>query len=252
MADARRIAVAGGTGLVGRQVTDVLRTAGHEVVILARANGVDLISGDGLDQALSGVEVVIDVTNTPETDPVKAREFFETATDRLLTAEQRAGVGHHVVLSIVGVDRVEGNGHYVAKRRQEELVQAGPVPATVVRATQFHDFAGMVVGWTRHGDVATVPPLLVQPVAVSDVAQLLVEVAAGAPRSGILELAGPEAQDFVDMARRTLAVRGDSVRLVPSWHDGPFGADMAGDVLLPGPDAKIAATTFEAWLEAGA
>lgn len=155
---------------------------------------------------------------------------------------------HHVLLSIVGIDRVEGNGHYVGKRRQEELVAVGPVPATILRATQFFDFAGVVVGWTRDGDVATVPPLLVQPVAVGDVAEVLADIAAGAPRGRAPDLAGPEPHDFVDMARRTQVARGDPIRLVPSWQDSPFGLDMAGDVLLPGPDAQLAPTTFDAWL----
>ncbi|MGH3977955.1 MAG: SDR family oxidoreductase, partial [Pseudonocardiaceae bacterium] len=153
-----------------------------------------------------------------------------------------------LVLSIVGVDRVEGTAHFAGKRCQEELVQAGPIPATIVRATQFHEFAAMVVGWTRHGDVAAVPPLLVQPVAASDVGQVLAEIATGAPDNRVLELAGPDTQDLVDMARRTLAARGQSVRLVPSWR--PFGVDMAGEVLLPGPDAQLAPTTFDAWLAA--
>jgi uncharacterized protein YbjT (DUF2867 family) len=155
---------------------------------------------------------------------------------------------HHVVLSIAGVDRAEGNPHYAGKRRQEELVRAGAVPWTVVRATQFHDFAAMVVGWTRRDDTAVVPPLLVQPIAVSDVARVLAEIAGGPPREGVLEVAGPEPQDLVDMARRTLVARGDRVRLVPSWRGGPFGVEMAGEVLLPGPAARIVSTTFDAWL----
>jgi uncharacterized protein YbjT (DUF2867 family) len=248
MADhAATIAVAGGTGLVGRRVVEALRDAGREVVVLARSAGVDLITGDGLRPALDGVRVVVDVTNTPVTDPAQAREFFETTTSRLLMAEEQAGVRHHVVLSIVGVDRVEGNGHYVGKRRQEELAEAGPIPTTVLRATQFHEFAGMVVSWTRDGDVATVPPLLIQPVAVTDLAEVLAEIATQPARPGRLELAGPDQQDLVDMARRTLAAHGESLRLIPSWK-GLFGTEMAGNVLLPGADARIGATTFDTWL----
>jgi uncharacterized protein YbjT (DUF2867 family) len=243
-----RTAVVGGTGLVGREVVEALGRAGHEPVVVARSRGVDLLTGEGLDGAMGGVEAVIDVTNTTARDPDTAREFFATTTRRLMAAEERAGVRHHVVLSIVGLDRVEGNAHYAGKRRQEELARAGQVPATIVRATMFHDFAGMVVGWTRKDDAAVVPPLLIQPVAVSDVAEVLAEVATGAHEGGMLDLAGPEPQDLVDMARRTLAARGDAIRLIPSWHDGPFGAEMAGDVLLPCPGACIAPTTFETWL----
>ena len=239
-----RIAVAGGTGLVGRQTVKTLRRSGHDAVVIARSVGVDLTTGAGLADALVGVDAVIDVTNTPTVDPDEAREFFATTTTQLLAAEHNAGVRHHVVLSIVAVDRVEGNGHYAGKRAQEGAALAGSVPATIVRATQFFDFAAMVVGWTQRGQVATVPPLLVQPVAAADVGDVLVEVAVGEPQNGVRELAGPEPQDLVDMARRTLAARETSLRLIPSWR-GPFGVEMAGEVLLPGPDAQIAPITFE-------
>ncbi len=244
-----RVAVVGGTGLVGRHTSRALRQARHDAVVVARSTGADVVTGAGLDAALAGVEAVIDVTNTVAADAEAAREFFAASTGHLLAAEQRAGVTHHVVLSIVGVNRIEGNAHYAGKRRQEELALAGPIPATIVRATQFHEFAAMVVEWTRQGDVATVPPLLVQPVAASDVGQILAEVATRTPpHGGTPELAGPETQDLVDMARRTLAARGQSLRLVPSWRAGPFRVELAGEVLLPGPYARLAPTTFDAWL----
>ncbi len=242
-----RVCVVGGTGLVGRQTVQALRRAGHDAVVVARSVGVDVITGEGLADALAGADAVIDVTNTTATDAEGTREFFGTVSRRLMEAEQDAGVGHHVVLSIVGVDRVPSNAHYAGKCEQERVALAGPVPTTVVRATQFFSFAAMVAGWTRQGDVVTVPPLLVQPVAVSDVADVLVEVATGAPHDGTIELAGPHTEDLVDMARRTFGARGESLRLVPTWQ-GPFGVAMAGEVLLPGPDARIAPTTFETWL----
>jgi uncharacterized protein YbjT (DUF2867 family) len=241
-----RVAVIGGTGLVGRHTIRALHRAGHDAVVVARSTGTDVTTGAGLDTALAGVEAVVDVTNTLAQSAEAAREFFTTSTRYLLAAEQRAAVGHHVVLSVVGVDRVEGNAHYAGKRCQEELVAAGPIPATIVRATQFHEFAAMVVDWTRQGDVAIVPPLLMQPVAASDVGDVLAEVATRAPHGGTPEFAGPETQDLVDMARRTLAARGQSIRLVPSWR--PFGVEMAGEVLLPGPGARLAPTTFDTWL----
>ncbi len=243
-----KIAVGGGTGLVGRATVDALRRAGHVPAVIARATGVDLMTGEGLEEALDGVDAVIDATNFPVQDPEQARARFGQATARLLTAEQATGVRHHIVLSIACLDRVKGNAHYAGKREQERLAMAGPVPASILRATQFFEFGAMVVAWTRRGDAAQVPPLLLQPVAVGDVAEVLVEVAAGAPMNGSVELAGPEPQDLVDMARRTLAARGESIRLVPTWR-GPFGVEAAGEALLPGPDARIAPTTFEAWLE---
>lgn len=243
---AARVAVAGGTGLVGRHVVEALHRSGHEAVVLTRESGIDLEAGEGLADALVGASAVIDVTNTPAANQDQARSFFGAVTGNLLVAEEQAGVQHHVALSIVGVDRVEGNGHYVAKRVQEQLVAGGPVPSTILRATQFFEFAAMVVSWTRHGNVAAVPPLLIQPVAPGDVGDALVMVALEDP-AGTIELAGPEPQDLVDMARRTLAARGEAVRLTPTWR-GLFGVEMAGEVLLPGPGAMTGPTTFEQWL----
>jgi uncharacterized protein YbjT (DUF2867 family) len=244
-----RVAVVGGTGLVGRLTVQALRARNDEPVVVSRSHGVDAAAGTGLDRTLAGVEAVIDVTNGPATNPAAAREFFGSVTRNLLAAELRAGVGHHVVLSIVGVDRVGGNAHYAGKRLQEEIALAGPVPVTVLPATQFHEFAEMVVSRTRRGDTAVVPPLLVQPVAAADVAEVLAEIAAGPAQGRAADLAGPEPQDLVDMARRALAARGAGpVRLVPSWRDGPFGVEMAGEVLLPGPGARLGPTTFDAWL----
>lgn len=244
-----RVAVAGGTGRTGRRVVSALQRAGHRTVVLSRSCGVDLVAGTGVDRALAGVDAVIDVTNSLVADDDAPREFFASATGHLLDAERRAGVTHHVLLSILGVDRVHGNAHYVGKRHQEHLVRTGPVPYTIIRAAQFHDFAAMVVSWTRHGGTAVVPPLLVQPVAIADVADVLATSVAAPPRVDTIDLAGPGPQDLVDMARRTLARRGESLTLIPSWHDGPFGLEMAGDILLPGPGALLAATTFDAWLE---
>jgi uncharacterized protein YbjT (DUF2867 family) len=210
-----------------------------------------VFTGNGLDQALSGAEVVVDVTSVEATDPewLIARNFFATTTRNILAAEPRAGVRvrHHVLPSIVGLDRIEGNAHYAGKRLQEELVLSGSVPITIERATQFHEFAGMVVGWTRQGDGATVP-LFVQPFAARAVGQVLAEIAASDVQGRAADLAGPEPQDLVDMARRTLSAWGESVQLIPSWRSGVFGVDAAGEMLVPGPDARLAPTTFDAWL----
>jgi uncharacterized protein YbjT (DUF2867 family) len=242
-----KTAVAGGTGLVGRQTVEAVRRVGHDPVVLARSAGVDLTSGAGLAAALDGVDAVIDVTNTPSVNTDQMRAFFATVTGQLLAAEHHGGVRHHVVLSIVGLDRLPDHGHYAGKREQERLALSGPVPASVVRATQFFDFAAQMVNWTLRGQSAALAPLLLQPVAVTDVADVLVEVALGEPVNGICELAGPETQDLVDMARRTLAARGESPRLIPTWR-GRYGVEMAGEVLLPRPDARLAPTTFDHWL----
>jgi uncharacterized protein YbjT (DUF2867 family) len=245
-----RIAVIGGTGAAGRHVVSALKRTGHEPVVVSRSHGADVLTGKGLDDALRGVETVVDATNLQAPDVEATRELFAASTRHLLAAEERAKVRHHVLLSIVGLERIAGNAHYAGKKVQEELVAAGRIPWTIQRATQFHEFAGMVVDWTRSGGSATVPPLLVQPVAAADVGAVLAEIAAGPPRARATDLAGPQAEDLVDMARRTLAARGESIRLIPSWRNTVFGADAAGEVLLPGPDARIAPTSFDAWLAA--
>ncbi|MEU1036179.1 SDR family oxidoreductase [Streptomyces mirabilis] len=242
-----RIAVAGATGNIGSLTVAALERAGHDVVRISRSLGVDLRTGDGLDAALTGVEAVIDATSHEAADRDETVAFFGTTTRNLLAAEERAGVRHHVLLSIVGVDRVEGNPHYAGKREQERLVAEGRVPWTIVAATQFHDFAATVTSWTEQDGVATIPPLLVQPIAPQDVGDVLAEVATGEPQGRHLEVAGPEPQDLVDMARRTNDARGHAVKLVPTWSS-LLGEEMAGDVLLPGEDARIAPTTFDEWL----
>lgn len=242
-----RIAVAGATGNIGARVVASLQGAGHEVVAISRSNGVDLSSGDGIDAALAGVQAVVDAISAPPTDRDTTVDYLGTATRNLLAAEERAGVGHHVLLSIVGIHDIEGNAHYAGKREQERLVETGAVPWTIVPATQFHDFAEMVVSWTEQDGRAQIAPLLVQPIDPDDVAAVLAEIVVGDPRGRYVDVAGPETQDLVDMARRTLAVRGREVTLVPTWSS-IFGVTMAGNALLPGEKARIAPTTFDQWL----
>jgi uncharacterized protein YbjT (DUF2867 family) len=246
-----RIAVAGATGNIGARTVAALERDGHEVVRISRSLGVDLVTGAGLDDALAGVDAVVDAISAPPTDREQTATYFGTTTSNLLAAEQRAGVRHHVLLSIVGIHGIEGNAHYSGKREQERLVTEGPVPWTIVPATQFHDFAAMVAGWTERDGVATIAPLLVQPIAPADIAEILAEIATGEPQGRYVDVAGPETQDLVDMARRTNEVRGRVVKLVPTWS-GIFEVSMAGNVLLPGENARIAPTTFDDWLAAGA
>ncbi|WP_166903769.1 SDR family oxidoreductase [Mycobacterium sp. DL440] len=246
-----RIAVAGATGNIGARVVAALQGAGHEVVAISRSNGVDLSTGDGLDAALAGVRAVVDVISTPPLDREGTVDYLGSATGNLLAAEARAGVTHHVLLSIVGIHGIDGNPHYAGKREQEKLIEAGPVPWTIVPATQFHDFAEMVVSWTEQegpdGVSAPIAPLLVQPIDPDDVAAVLAEVVVGDPQGRHVDVAGPQTQDLVDMARRTLALRGREVTLVPTWAS-VFDVQMAGNALLPGEGARIAPTTFEQWL----
>ncbi len=234
--------------MVGRHVMRVLTEQSHDRVALARSAGTDLLTGHGVADALRGVEAVIDVLNTEETDPAAAEAFFSATTSHLQSAAIEAGVRHLVTLSIVNVDLVRDNGHYAGKRRQEHLTRSGPVPWSILRATQFFDFAEQTVAWTTHDGVAAVPPLLMQPVAVADVAQVLVEMATGPATRSIVELAGPDPHDLVDMSRRVLEMRSSTVQLRPSWHNGVFGLEFAGDVMLPSVSVRTGPTTFDQWL----
>jgi uncharacterized protein YbjT (DUF2867 family) len=229
-------------------VVDELKAAGHEARVVSRSAGVDVLSGEGLPRALHGADVVIDVLNTERPGRDGPRDFFVAAEAALAPAEHAAGVSHHVLLSIIELERVSQNAHYLGKQAQEESVLASPVPATILRAAPFHELAGMVVAWTRDGDQAVVPPLLVQPVDVGEVAAALVEAATGSPQTRARDLAGPERQDLVDMARRTMAARGDPVRITAGFG-GEWGVEMAGEALLPGPGTRLGTITFDEWLE---
>jgi uncharacterized protein YbjT (DUF2867 family) len=244
-----RIAIVGGTGLTGRHTAAAAQRAGNVVVIVARSTGADLMTGTGVIQALQGVEAVIDVTNAPVADVESARLAFGTMTRNLLNAEQRAGVRHHVLLSIVSINRLPHVPHYAGKLAQEALVEEGRVPFTIVRATQFHEFGEQMVQWNRQGDSAVIPPLLLQPVAASDVGDVLAETATRAPLNQSFELAGPDRLELVEMARRTMAARRQPVEVKAGWSGG-FDQTAAGEAFLPGPNARIAPTSFDAWLRA--
>jgi uncharacterized protein YbjT (DUF2867 family) len=226
-----RVAVAGGTGLVGRLVVQELMMSGHDPVVLARSQGVDLTTGRGLDEKLSGCEALIDVSNVITMSKSASVAFFGTATAQLLRAGAQAGVGHHVVLSIVGADTID-YGYYLGKRRQEELVAAGPLPWSVLRTTQFHEFAQQMLD-RAPGPLALVPTMRVQPVAASEVAAALVDRATGLPGGFVAPLAGPEQLELTDMTRRLMAARSSRRLVIPIRLPGRAGAAMAGGGLLP-------------------
>lgn len=242
-----RIAVAGGTGLVGRLVVDAARERGHDVVVLARAEGVDLTTGAGLAERLAGVAAVIDTTNRASHKRAEVEEFFGGVTRTLVAAEAAAGVGHHVALSIVGIDDVD-TAYYAGKRLQERLIAAGPVPWTVLRATQFHEFAEQALHFVTLGPVSLVPRMLSQPVAAREVAEALVVIAEGEPAGRAPELAGPERLQIVDLSRRLSKARGLGRWVVPVRAPGAAGQAMWSGALLPtgaGPRGRV---TFSEWL----
>lgn len=243
-----RVAVAGGTGLVGQMVVRALTEDGHEPVVLARSRGVDLVSGDGLDAAVAGAEAVVDVSNVTTTRRSVSVRFFEAATANLLRAEAGAGVQHHVVLSISGVDRVD-LGYYEGKRRQEELALAGPVPTTVLRAAQFHEFAGQVLAQSP-GPLAIVPRMRARPIAAVEVAAALATLATGEPDTTTPVLVGPQEQELVDMARRLVKHRGSRRAVVAVRLPGKGGRAMADGALLPTGPFTSGRQTFDEWLAA--
>jgi uncharacterized protein YbjT (DUF2867 family) len=241
-----RIAVAGGTGVVGSYVVEALRAASHDPVVLSRARGVDLVTGAGLDEALSGAEAVIDVSNRPTTSRKRSVSFFEAATKNLVQAGLRAGVRHHVALSIVGIDRVDF-GYYAGKRRQEELVLASPLPTSVLRATQFHEFAGQVLE-RMPGPVALVPTMQVQPIAAREVADALVVQALDSPVGMAPQLAGPEKESLADMARQLLRAKGSRRRVLQVRLPVRGAAAMASGGLRPSQPGPRGVQTYAEWL----
>ncbi|MQY13987.1 hypothetical protein SRB5_41470 [Streptomyces sp. RB5] len=242
-----RIAVAGGTGVAGRLVVAALKSRGYAPVVLSRGQGVDLVTGAGLDAALAGTEAVIDVSNLSTMNKKEAIAFFDKAGHNLLGAAERAGVRHLVTVSIVGVDRVR-NGYYAGKMRQEDIVRGGAVPWTILRSTQFHEFAGQVLAGVP-GPIAVVPTGQVQPIAVREVAEALVGLALDAPRGMAPEIAGPKVESLVGMARRLMAAGGARKRPVLPVH---FPGGMSSGGLLPTGQGPRGRVTFDEWLkEAG-
>jgi uncharacterized protein YbjT (DUF2867 family) len=240
-----RIAVIGGTGLIGSQVVKKLNAAGHEAVPHSQSTGVDVISGRGLDEAVAGAEVVVNLTNSPTFDEASL-DFFRTSMDNLLAAARRGGAGHFVILSIVGADQVPELDYYRAKVLQERILAAGSIPYSIVRATQFMEFMDAVLSWTADGDTVRLPATPIQPIAAKDVAAAVAEVAAGAPLNGIRNIAGPEVFSLDELGRTTLSRRGDNRTVVTDPTAGMFAA-VKGDVLTDR-HAHLAPTRYTDWL----
>ncbi|MFI9251239.1 SDR family oxidoreductase [Streptomyces sp. NPDC053069] len=240
-----KIAVIGGTGLIGSQVVTDLIAAGHEAVPHSKSTGVDVISGQGLDQAVAGADVVVNLTNSPTFDEASPA-FFRTSMDNLLAAAHKSGVGHFVILSIVGADQVPELDYYKAKVLQEQILAAGPVPYSIVRATQFMEFMDAVMSWTADGETVRLPATPIQPIAAKDVANAVAQVAAGAPLNGIRNIAGPEIFPLDELGRITLSHKGDNRAVVTDPTAGMFAA-VKGDVLTD-EHAHLAPTRYTDWL----
>ncbi|WP_424467117.1 SDR family oxidoreductase [Pseudoclavibacter helvolus] len=242
-----KIAIAGGTGCVGRLVVEQARTRGHEIVVLTRSNGVDLMTGHGAETALAGVDAVIDVLNLSTMDRDRAVSFYGTTSAVLLEAERKAGVTHHVALSIVGID-TSPSGYYEGKLAQERAVKAGEVPWTILRATQFHEFAPQMLATLRKGPIAPIPVMVTQPVAAAEVAAKLLDLAEGQPRRDTLQLAGPARERLVDMVRSYGRATGANVLYVPLRLPGASMVAMRDGTLLPTGTYETGRESYAEWL----
>ncbi len=241
-----KIAVIGGTGLIGSQVVEILNASGHEAAPQSPSTGLDLISGRGLPEALEGASVVVNLTNSPTFDDASLA-FFQETMDNLLAAANAAGVGHAVILSIVGADLVPGLVYYRAKVLQEDILKAGPVPYSIVRATQFFEFMDWTVSETADEHTVRLPGTLIQPIASADVATAVADVSVDPPVRGTRDIAGPDVFALDELGRITLAARGDHRTVVTDNSAGMFAA-ASGDALIAKDGAVIAKTTYREWL----
>ena len=242
-----KIVVIGGTGLIGSKTVAILRRDGHEVIAASPASGINIITGEGLKEAMAGAQVVIDLANSPSFEDKAVLEFFETSGHNLLAAETAAGVRHHVALSIVGTDRSD-NGYFRAKVAQEKLIETSGIPYTVIRSTQFMEFLGGIAAASADGDRVKIPPGLFQPIAADDVAAIVADVALAAPRNGVVEIAGPEQAPFNEIVARYLKAVGDPRTVVRDPEARYWGAPVEERSLVPLGEARLGQIRFNEWL----
>ncbi len=243
-----KVVVIGGTGLIGSKVVNLLREHGHEAVPASPRLGINTLTGEGLAEALSGASAVVDVSNSPSFEEAAVLAFFETSTRNLLAAEAAAGVGHHVALSIVGIDRSPDNAYFKAKIAQENLIASGPIPYSIVRATQFFEFIDGIADAATDGAEVRIPPVAFQPMAADDVARAVARTAAHAPLNGRIEIAGPDRFRFDDVIRRRLMGRNDPRRVIADATAPYFGAVPSEQSLVPLNGADLGAIRLEDWL----
>ncbi len=245
-----KIVVIGGTGLIGSYVVNILHEHGHEAMPASPRLGINSITGEGLAEAMQNTAVVVDVSNSPSYEPAAVLEFFETSTRNLLAAERAAGVGHHVALSIVGIDRSPDNTYFRAKIAQELLIESGPIPYSIVRSTQFFEFVDGIADTATRGDEVHMAPVAFQPIAAADVSAVVAEVAMNAPLNGRLEIAGPERLRFDKVVSRRLSTRSDLRHVVPDLRAPYYGSVPHEQSLIPLNAAQLGSVRFEDWLKA--
>jgi len=242
-----KIVVIGGTGLIGSKLVNRLRQRGHEVVAASPNTGVNTITGEGLAEALAGAQVVVDVSNSPSFDAKPALEFFETSGRNLLAAEAKAGVRHHIALSVVGTERLLESGYFRAKMAQENLIKASGIPYTILHSTQFFEFIDSIIKSGADGEVLRLPPALIQPIAADDVAAALADLAVGAPVNGTIEVAGPDQFRLDALARTVLASKDDRRQVIADVHARYYGVELSDLTLTPSDHPRFAPTRFLDW-----
>ena len=245
-----KITVLGGSGLIGSKLVNLLGQEGHDVVAASLASGLNTITGAGLDEALAGAQVVVDVTNSPSFEGQAVLEFFETSGRNIIAAEAKVGVKHHVVLSVVGTERLQESDYFRGKLAQENLVKQSPIPYTILRSAQFFEFLGGIAKSGTVGQTVHLSPALVQPIASDDVVAALAMVAVSPPVNGIVEVAGPERVRLADLVQRFLINMGDSRQVVADSSARYFGAVLNDQSLVPGANPHIGSRSFEEWFSA--
>ncbi len=243
-----KFVVIGGTGLIGSKVVARLQAQGHEVIVAAPATGINVLTGEGLDAAMVGADVVVDLSNSPAFDDATAMDFFESAGRNLLGAEARAGVGHHVALSVVGTQKLTASGYFRAKIRQEELIRGSGIPYTIIHSTQFFEFLPGIIKSSADGDAIRLPTALIQPIASDEVAESVTRAALQAPANGIVEIAGPEREPLPEFAGRFMQIVGDTRQVVADAGTPYFGAVLQEDTLVPEGAAWQGQVGFERWI----
>lgn len=243
-----KFVVIGGTGLIGSKVVARLQEQGHEVIVAAPATGINVLTGEGLEAAMVGADVVVDLSNSPAFDDATAMDFFETAGRNLLGAESRAGVGHHVALSVVGTQKLAGSGYFRAKVRQEELIRGSGIPYTIIHSTQFFEFLPGIIKSSADGDAIRLPTALIQPIASDEVAESVTRAALGEATNGIVEIAGPDREPLPEFAERFMQVVGDTRQVVADPSTPYFGAALQEGTLVPEGAAWQGRIGFERWI----
>jgi uncharacterized protein YbjT (DUF2867 family) len=245
-----RIVVLGGSGLIGSKLVNLLRQDGQDVVSASHSSGLNTITGEGLDEALAGAQVVVDVTNSPSFEDKAALDFFENSGRHIVAAEVKAGVTHHVALSVVGTDRLQESGYFRAKMAQERLIEESPIPYTILHSTQFFEFLGSIADESTVGQTVRVPPALFQPIAAADVAATLASIAVSPPVNGIVEVAGPDRVSMAELVQRYLSKTGDPREVVADANARYYGLVLNDQSLTPGANPRLGSTTFETWVSA--